>query len=465
MIPTMWWPADVVVAGPGDPDPGSLLILNGKGVGGGPKTDPLGPLEHGTTGEQMRGGVQYVPYPDAAAMTAYTQTVRDVNLVATLPGTSEVTCADGADYDFPIPRTTEEGPSKQIENILFIVRENKTFDAIMGDMPDVDGDPSLVLVPGKMEEAFGNIRKMARTFSHGDNFNHSAEKSIQGHYWTVFGRSSDYTERTWLSTWGRATRSVPLQGIDESTFPEQGGIFNWLDRNGVGYDNMGELIGGLNLDSLYGNGGFVSTGSVRPDILDSCYVAARARVMCDLEPFTYIWLVNDHTFGGEAGKPNPGLMIAVNDEATGMILDAVSHSPFWEKTLVVVIEDDPQDGADHVDTHRSIMVMASPWVKRGYVSHGHYDVASLHKLFAHILGIPYNNDVVANAAVPFDMFTSTPDYTPYEYLPRSWTDSSCNPAGTHSAVEAEAYGWDFTDPDDQPGLSEQVWRILHVGKY
>ena len=463
MIPAMWWPTDVLVAGPSEPNPGSLIILNGKGVGGGPKIDPLGPESHGTTGEQMRGGIQYVPFPDAAAMSTYTQTYEESNRVAELPGTPKVTCPDGADYDFPIPRTTEEGPSKQIEHVLFIVRENKTFDAIMGDMPGVEGDPSLVLIPGKMDEAFGNIRKIAQGFSHGDNFNHNAEQSIQGHFWTVFGRSSDYTERTWLTTWGRGTRTIPLQGIDQGTFPEQGGIFHWLERNGVAYNNMGELFGGLGMDNAYGSGGFVSTGGSRPDILDSCYIAGRARVMCDLKTFTYVWLVNDHTFGGEAGKPNPGLMIAVNDEATGMIVDAVSHSPLWESSLVVVIEDDPQDGADHVDTHRSIMVMASPWVKRGYVSHGHYDVPSLHKLFAHILGIPYNNDIVANAAVPFDMFTSTPDYTPYEYIPRKWTDWSCNPAGTRSAVEAEARQWDFTDPDDQPGLSEQVWRILHNG--
>ncbi len=464
LIPTLWWPTDVVVAGQDEPNPGSLIVLSGKGVGGGPKTDPLGPSSHGTTGEQMKGGIQYVPFPDATALAGYTEAHERSVRVGAMGGNADVSCPAGVEPDFPVPRTTEEGPSDQIKNVIFIVRENKTFDAIMGDMPGVKGDPSLVLIPGKMEEAFGNIRKMAKTFSHGDNFNHSAEKSIQGHYWTVFGRSSDYTERTWLSTWGRNTRSIPLQGIDGQTIPEQGGIFHWLQAHGVDYDNMGELIGSMGNDVAYGSAGFVSTSSTRPDILDACYISARARVLCNLKPFTYVWLVNDHTFGGEAGRPNPGLMIAVNDEATGMIVDAVSRSPFWKSSLIVIIEDDPQDGADHVDTHRSILVMASPWVKRGYVSHGHYDVASLHKLFAHIYGLPYNNDIVASAAVPFDMFTSTPDYSPFEYIPRKWADGSCNAPGTRSAVEAEAWGWDFTDPDDQPGLSEQVWRMLHVGE-
>jgi len=462
-IPTLWWPTDVVVAGPSEPNPGSLVILSGKGVGGGPASSPTHAGE-GANGDQMHGGIQYVDYPDATRLAALTQQFDEAKRVGARPGYPQVSCPDGADYDFPVPATNTEGPSRLIDHIVFIVRENKTYDAIMGDVEGGDGDPSLVMIPGKMEDAFGNLRAMARTFTHGDNFYHDAEKSIQGHFWAVFGRSSDYTERTWLSTWGRGSRSIPIQGVATSTRPEEGGLFDWLKAGGVDFDNMGEQIGNIGLDPRYGNGGFVSTGSTRPDLLDACYIAARARALCDLKPFTYVWLVNDHTFGGQAGKPNPGLMIAVNDEATGMVLDGLSHSPLWKSTLLVVIEDDPQDGADHVDTHRSIVVLASPWVKRGYVSHAHYDPASLHKLFAHILGLPYNNEMVANAAVPFDMFTSTPDYTPFTYKPRTWTDGRCNPSGTPMAVEAEAWGWDFSEPDEQPGLSQQVWRMLHLGQ-
>ena len=209
----------------------------------------------------------------------------------------------------------------------------------------------------------------------------------------------------------------------------------------------------------------VSTSGTRPDTVSACYFAGRARVACDLPAFTYMWLVNDHTMGGEAGKPNPALMIAVNDEATGMILDAISHSPMWKSTLVVVVEDDPQDGADHVDAHRSLAVFASPWVKRGYVSKTHTDVASLHKLYAHLFGLPYRNAEVASAPLPFDLFTSTPDYAPYTYVPRKLQDLSCNPTTTAEAREAASRRWDFTDPDDQPGLSEQVWRMLRTAKH
>ena len=457
-LPTAWWPTAAVVADvpPGSPRAGSLLVLNGKGHGNGPTLPPQ-TISHGLGALEMMGSAQLVSQLDAATLTAETKKWEAAGAVDALAGQSEVKCPAGADYDFPIPRTNTEGPSKQIQHVVFIVRENKTFDGIMGDVKGVNGDPKLVLAPGKMNQIWANIRKIAGEFSQGDNFYEDAEQSIQGHFWTVFGRSSDYTERTWLSTWGRGTRGpIPNQGVSADTTPEEGGIFDWLSKNKIDFDNMGELLSGAPLDSGFG---LVSTSGARPDTKGACYIAGRARLLCDMKPFSYVWLVNDHTLGGKAGAPNPGLMVSVNDEATGMIVDAISHSPMWTSTLIVVIEDDPQDGADHVDAHRSIAVFASPWVKRGYVTHTHFDVQSLHKLFAHIYGIPYNNQTTADAALPFDLFTSTPDYTPFDYQPRSYTDVTCNAAGSKHALEAQH--WDFSEPDDQPGLSAQIWEMLH----
>jgi hypothetical protein len=142
-----------------------------------------------------------------------------------------------------------------------------------------------------------------------------------------------------------------------------------------------------------------------------------------------------------------------------MLLDGISHSPMWATSLVIVVEDDPSTGLDHVDMHRSIALFASPWVKHGYVSHAHYDIASLHKVLAHVFGKPYRNREIADAALPLDMFTSTPDYTPFDYVPRTYGDLSCNPMGTMAAKRAEE--WDFSEPDEQPGLGEQIREYLH----
>jgi len=162
--------------------------------------------------------------------------------------------------------------------------------------------------------------------------------------------------------------------------------------------------------------------------------------------------------GTSPTNPSPETMCAVNDEATGMLIDAISHSPLWESTLIVITEDDPQSGADSIDYHRTPLVLVSPWVKRGYISKVHIDVPSLHKLFAHILGIPYSNLIVKNAGLPLDMFTSTPDFTPYTAQHRKWP-LACG-SGASAAERELTDSWDFQNVDEQPGLGEQVMRWM-----
>jgi hypothetical protein len=358
-----------------------------------------------------------------------------------------------------VPARPEDGASAKIKHVFLIVRENKTFDGIMGDVPGLDGAPGLVMAPGHME-LWQNARAIGKTFAQLDNYYIDAEQSIQGHAWTVFGRSTDYTERRWINIWGRGMFPVTgSPGIADDTTPQELNLFQFLTSSGVGVEVGGELIGGLSSvrDSAWPGG---STDTSIPDTLSACYVAWRARVACNPADFTYSWLANDHTFGLAAGKPNPAIMIATNDEATGMYLDGISHSPFWADSLVIVIEDDPSEGGDHVDFHRTIALFASPWIKRGYVSHAHYDLASVHKVISAIYGKPYRNTILENAPMPFDLFTSTPDYTPFDYVPRTYRDTSCNPGGTVGAKAAER--WDFADADEQPGLAAQVWQHLHA---
>jgi DNA-binding beta-propeller fold protein YncE len=451
-IPTSWWPSGVMI----DQD-GSLVVINGKGRGTGPELTKFG-WSGGAITDRMAGSIQHVPAANLGALGPLTAITDENRRLGDAPGRSEVTCPGGAAYDFPVPADNQSGPSKHIKHVILVVRENKTYDAIFGDRPDLgDGDPALIMGedPEIQARVWQNARAVAEAFTNFDNFYTDAEQSLQGHTWTVYGRTNDFMERSWLSTWGRGTRP-PTMTITEMAKPEENGVFVWLSKNGIDYDNMGEIVGdGPNgLDPDYP--GLVYAQN-RPDTDKSCYLGGRMRVLCDLKPFTYMLQPNDHTNGGQAGSAAPEVMIAVNDEATGLLLDALSHSPYWKDTLLIVTEDDPQDGADHVDAHRTILLMASPWVKRGYVSHGHYDMASVYKLVAHIFGVPYNNEMMRNALLPIDAFTSTPDYTPFTYLPRT-VEAACNPAGTREAREAESWDWD--EPDDQPGLSQQVMQLL-----
>jgi hypothetical protein len=456
-IATAWWPTSVIV----DPADGTLYVTNGRGHG----SVALEPVTGADDSHLMRGSVQAVPYMNATAIGAATSRWQANTQVAAILGYSTVQCNNGAPYDFPVPQKTTDGPSAKIQHIVFVVRENKTFDALFGDMQGVDGDPTRVMRPGMQDEVWPNARTFAPGFAHMDNFYEDAEQSAQGHYWTVYGRTSDIDERRWLvtGTWGRGELALAqLPGIFDDSSPLEGSVFTVLGSQGVTVANMGELLDGFHfgpyVDHQWPGG---SSSTTIPDSPAACYAAARARVLCNLPQFTYAWLGNDHTFGLAAGKPNPALMIAENDEATGMLLDGLSHSPMWPSTLFVVVEDDPSDGTDHVDQHRTIALFASPWIKRGYVSHAHYDMASVHKLFAHVFGKPYANEVIANAPLPLDLFTSTPDYTPYNYIPRKVTDISCNPM--HGKGAEKAARWDFSLPDNQPGLSEQVEEALRGG--
>jgi DNA-binding beta-propeller fold protein YncE len=440
-IPTGWWPTAISVL----PSDGTLFVVTGRGHG-------LQGVPNGADGASlMRGSVQAVPFLDGAALAAATAKSDGDNEVQAYDGYPTVQCG-GAPYDFPVPETPASGPSKAIQHVVFIERENKTFDALFGDLPGVDGEPSYILSPQHQGSIWQNARSWANGFAHMDNYYAPAEQSIQGHYWDVFGRSSDVDERRWVVIWGRGeVSSLESPGVAEVSSPLEGSVFSDLQAGGVTIENDGEDLALGYFNTSWPGG---TTGGTIPDTHGACYLAARARVTCDLPQFTYVWLVNDHTFGLQAGSPNPSIMMSVNDEATGMILDGISHSPMWPSTLVVVVEDDPSTGLDHVDMHRSIALFASPWVKRGYVSHAHYDISSLHKLFADIFGKAYRNEEIANAALPLDMFTSTPDYSPFNYLPRTFSDASCNPLSGQEAIVASK--WDFSHPDEQPGLGAQL---------
>jgi DNA-binding beta-propeller fold protein YncE len=461
MLPTEWWPTAVAVR----PTDRAIVVVNGKGRGTGANPIAFGPGEGDIT-TRMRGSIQLVGAPDAAALEAGKRAVDAATDLAKLPGASKVECG-GAPYDFPIPQTNGEGPSKQIKRIVFIVKENKTFDAVFGDLPGVDGDPKLVMAPGQMDDLFGNQRKIAKAFTNFENYYTSAEQSLQGHVWTAFGRTTDFIERTWLIAWGRSLRN-PTMGVQEG-IPLEGSLFDWLQREGVLFDNMGEAVGVARDDGktprnccFDGKYPGLLYAQEESDARKACYVAGKARVLCDLRPFTYALQPNDHTSGGAANLPTVQTYLAVGDEGTGLLLHALSHGPTWKDTLYVVTMDDPQDGGDHVDAHRTPLLFAGAWVKRGYVSKGHYDTSSVHKLFAHVFGKPYPNEIVARAALPLDAFTSTPDYTPYEYIPRK-IPTACNPSGTKLATEAAMSGWDLSKPDQAPGIAKQIWEILHDG--
>jgi hypothetical protein len=467
-LPTAWWPTDVAVL-PG----GALIVSNMRGLSSGP--DPMQyPVGSGNPVRgPMFGGVQLVPAPSAADLSSGESAVTANDGVGTLSGAPTVTCPAN-ENDFPLPPTNTQGRSKQIDHVVFIVRENKTFDALLGDFKDANGAPSLTMKSksSDMDKLWLNFRNAARQFAISDNYYTSAEVSVQGHVWTAFGRTFDFDERAWFLT-GYGGRQVyntvasQPQGVIDTGRPTEGSVFDWMAANAIPYDAFTEAIALISAPVVGTHnpihfdlpGGPTQAKISYPDVERACYEAAHFRVFCDLGNFVYALLLNDHTVGVSATSPSPEAMVAVNDEATGMFLDGLSHSPLWKSSLVVITEDDPADGGDHVENHRTPVLFVSPWVKHGYVSTQHIDVSSIHKVFAHVFGIPYPNDLVANAALPLDLFSSTPDYTPFTYKAREWP-LSCGVQPTAAERRLQESWGDVDDVDEQPGLSSQVWREM-----
>ena len=456
---TGWWPSGVTTL-----DDGTLIVSTLRGHGSGPRPIHFA-IDDNDTADRMRGSVQKVAV-DVALAAADAQKVDQNNDVGALPGHAEITCPPGAN-DFPVAATNNEGPSKAIDHVFFIVRENKGFDGIFGDFPGAEGHADLVFKtgPGEMDAIWQNLRGLAHGFAMSDNYYTDAVYSTQGHNWTTYGRATDFDERTWaVSGDGHGGRPVPGGGVTEVGMPVEGSLFDWLYTNGVQYDLLGEIVGSPkktdpthpSIDIKYPGGPFQNI--FYNDLQKACYTAGRVRVLCNTASFVYMTISNDHSRGVHPDAPTPETYCAVNDEATGMIIDAISHSPIWKSSLILITEDDPSQGGEHIDSHRAPFVVVSPWVKRGYVSKTHIDVASAHKLFAHVFGKPYPNRTVQNAGLPLDLFTSTPDYTPYTYKPRS-VPLLCG-GGAALGEKSLTESWDLTEADEQPGLDAQVTRWM-----
>ncbi len=457
-VPSMWYPTDVAAL-----DDGRVLVLNGKYRGTGPNLDP----SRASITARVGGSLQIMAATDLtdANLAAWELEVSTNNDRATRFGA--VRCPDGAGYDFPIPRPGE-GPSSVIEHVVLVVRENKTYDSYLGNLTDAsgaphgNGDPSLTLVPPEeTNQVFPNTQELARQFSIGDNYYSLAEQSVQGHFWTTHGRTTDFVERSWLTTWGRSYWRIPPQGIfDPLGYPEEGSVFDWLVENDVALDNFGEIVASR---AAFPNGrypGLVYTLAIR-DVQKVAFLEREWRQRCRLKTFSYVVLPDDHTYGGKAGRPTPRSMMADNDQAVGDLVDALSHSRYWPSTVIFVIEDDPQNGGDHVDNHRAPLHVISPWVKRGHVSSVHYNESSIYRTIQLILGVDRPlNAYWENAAPMYDVFTSTPDYTPYTSIPRRWPEET-NPEGTAFALQSAS--WDFSRPDEQPGIARALWEHLRGG--
>jgi hypothetical protein len=345
-----------------------------------------------------------------------------------------------------------------------VIKENRTYDQVLGDMKEGNGDPRLVLFG---ENVTPNQHALAREFVLLDNFYVDGEVSADGHNWTMGAYATDYLEKNWVSSYGGRGGSYDAEGNRAVANNKGGFIWDHCKRAGVSYRTYGEFADNFkpNIPVLKGHVCPYFNGyDNRVQDTTRFYQWKRdfdSLLAINAVPrFNSVRFSNDHTEGLRKGRPTPYAHVADNDLAVGMFVEYISKSPIWKETAIFIIEDDAQNGADHVDAHRSTAYLAGGFVKRGFVDHTMYSTSSMLRTMELILGIPPMSQYDAAAQPMWRSFTSTPNLKPFTALAANINLSDKNTAMNEWQMRSEKF--DLTKEDAVPDLEFNIvlWNGL-----
>jgi YVTN family beta-propeller protein len=461
-IPTGWYPTSVKVIG------NKIYVANGKGFSS--KANPYGPnplkkreevvyeggdmnkpIEVQYIGGLFKGTLSIIDVPGDKQLGIYSQAVYQNTPYAK---TKELTST--GEPGNPVPMKV--GDKSPIRYVFYVIKENRTYDQVLGDVKKGNGDSSLVLFG---ERITPNQHKLVDEFVLLDNFYCDGEVSADGHNWTMGAYATDYLEKTWPTSYGGRGGEYSAEG-NKAIANNKGGFFwDHCKKNNVSYRTYGEFADNYkaNIPALKNHLCPYFTGwdlSVRDTTrffqwkreFDSLLAA-------DAVPrFNSVRFGGDHTEGLRKGKTTPYAHVADNDLAVGMFIEYLSKSPIWKETAVFIVEDDAQNGPDHVDAHRSTAYVAGGFVKRGYVDHTMYSTSSILRTMGLILGIPPMTQYDAAAEPLWRCFTAAANLTPFIALP-----ANVNLADRNVAVnewQRRSEGFDFTKEDAIPDMEFSI---------
>jgi YVTN family beta-propeller protein len=399
-VPTGWYPTDAAVTAD------ALYVLDGKGESGhaNPQFSMTNRAAGGYIAGNLVGSLRKLPIPSTSATP-----------------TRQIASIMRAQEPGPIVRAN--GP---IKHIIYVIKENRTYDQILGDVKGADGDPSLVVFGRKVTP---NEHAIVERFGIFDNFMDNAHVSADGHNWSMAAFANDYLEKMWPPNYSDRRKGYDFEDGAEASVPHAGYLWDLATRSHVTFRNYGEFVSepakkGGDYTTQMPNLGVATdpkfpTFDMAIEDVDRFaewkrefdgFVAAKSLPQLEILRFP-----RDHTSGTRVGAVTPAGMVADNDRAMGLLVEAVSHSPYWRDTLIVGLEDDAQNGADHVDEQRSTFYLASAYAKPG-VHHAHYTTSSVLHTIELILGMPPMTPYDASA-LPLDAaFTTTPNLKPFTAL-------------------------------------------------
>jgi hypothetical protein len=380
--------------------------------------------------------------------------------------------AASVDAGNPVP--ARPGLPSPIKYCIYIVKENRTYDQMLGDVPQGNGDSSLCLFPEKVTP---NQHKLAHDFVLLDNFYVDAEVSADGHEWSMAAYATDFVEKTWPLSYGHNRSGkypFPAEGNFPVAYPASGYLWDRAREAGVSYRSYGEFVqAGKNakepnhtrVPSLQGHFDpwYHCFDLGYPDVkraerfIDEL---KRFETEGDMPRLQIVRCGNDHTVGALPGRLTPNACVADNDRALGMMVEALSHSKFWPQTAIFVLEDDAQNGPDHVDAHRSIAFVISPYTRREVVDSTMYSTSSMLRTIELILALKPLTQFDAAATPMFNSFQSTADLRPFDSLPANVDLSERNTLLSWGSKASQRMDFSKEDAADDLQLNEIVWRSV-----
>ncbi|HEY7423716.1 MAG TPA: alkaline phosphatase family protein [Gemmataceae bacterium] len=481
LIPTGWYPGAVLVSADGK----KLFVANVKGHGS--LSQPR-PIEKGKNSHDHLGSVSIIDVPDEAQLARYTDGVNTNNRLAYSLAGLEKPHADAK----PVPVPRRHGEPSVFRHVIYVIKENRTYDQVFGDMKEGEGDAHLAIFGEKVTP---NHHALARQFTLFDNFYCSGVLSADGHQWVNEAYVVDYLEKSF----GRFTRSYPYEGSDPLAFASSGFLWDNALAHKKTFRNYGEFVkaklpkgttwtdmyndykdraGKIKIDTKPNVEALTSfTRAGYPGFLLTVPDVWRARVFIeDLKDFerkgefphlTYLWLPCDHTGGTKPDMPTPVATVADNDLALGQVVEAVSKSRFWKDTCIFVVEDDPQNGFDHIDAHRTVALVVSPYTRRKFVDRTNYNQTGMVKTIELILGLPPMNQLDLSATPMRRCFQDKPDLTPYICRPNQTPLDQMNPPlrklqgqARHWAEKSLELDLDDADEADEDTLNRILWHAV-----
>lgn len=477
-IPTGWYPTAVRFSRDGK----RIFVLSGKGLASAANPRGSQPGIQGSggqyIGEMLPGSLSILPTPDAAALAAHTRTAHRLN-----PYTAaSVLAPAGAPKGSPVP--DQVGGASPIKYVFYVIRENRTYDQIFGALEKGNGDPNLCLFG---EEVTPNAHALARDFVLFDNFYVNAEVSYDGHAYSTGAYATDFVEKVWPMYYAGRGGDYLSEGGGEDrnaygnvTAPQNGYLWDAAARAGVSVRSYGEfsLPRKHEEDERAPGPPYEGTvpglkGRVHPDyppydlkIPDNKRVDVwlqefrRFEETGELPRLSILRLGNDHTAGTRPGYPTPRAMVAENDLALGRIVEAISKSRFWKESAIFVLEDDAQNGPDHVDAHRSVAFVISPYSRRGAVDSTLYTTAGMLRTMELILGLPPMSQYDAAATPMYGAFQEKPDLTPFTRREARVPIDEMNAPTAWGAAASMAMNLEEADRAPDLELNEIVWKSV-----